>query len=181
MENPLLMDMAIHHFDQMRYLLGCNPLRVWARSYNPSWSWFKGDAVADVIIEFEGDIQVSYHGSWVARGYETTWDGNWKIECALGGINWANNEVVFVPREIFNSVFNPGMFERDGKMVVELVPMEYEDRAYSLFEFYQAITLDRDPETSGKDNLYTLALTFGAIKSAQVGGWVYIDEIMAQK
>ncbi len=178
MEFPLLADMAIHHFDQMRYLLGSRPLRIYARTYNPSWSWFKGDPVADVFVEFEGDVYASYHGSWVTRGWETTWDGDWRIECSLGGIHWSNNEVFVVPREIFNSVYNPGMIEKDGSMVVDLFPMEFEDRSYSLFEFYQAILADRKPETSGEDNLYTLALTFGAITSARSGEWVSIEEIL---
>ncbi|MDQ3380682.1 MAG: Gfo/Idh/MocA family oxidoreductase [Actinomycetota bacterium] len=38
MEEPLLWDMAIHHFDLMRGILGLEPARIQATSSNPTWS-----------------------------------------------------------------------------------------------------------------------------------------------
>ena len=35
MRHPFLMDMAVHHFDTMRYLLGRNAVNVTARTWNP--------------------------------------------------------------------------------------------------------------------------------------------------
>ena len=43
MFEPLIQDMSIHHFDQIRGILGLNPVRIKAHSWNTSWSWFKGD------------------------------------------------------------------------------------------------------------------------------------------
>src|SRR4051794_18292752 len=44
MDEPLLVDMAVHHFDQARGLLGGRPVEVRALSFNPSWSAFEGNA-----------------------------------------------------------------------------------------------------------------------------------------
>ena len=45
MEHPFLMDMAIHHFDMMRYLLGRNAVRVTAQTWNPKVSNTEGDGL----------------------------------------------------------------------------------------------------------------------------------------
>src|SRR5687768_12917328 len=37
MQYPLIIDMAIHHFDLMRYFLSSDLLSVFGRSWNPSW------------------------------------------------------------------------------------------------------------------------------------------------
>ncbi|MEL7236042.1 MAG: Gfo/Idh/MocA family oxidoreductase, partial [Chloroflexota bacterium] len=46
MPHPLIIDMAIHHFDMMRFFLDSNPARIFATSWNPPWSWYRGDASA---------------------------------------------------------------------------------------------------------------------------------------
>ena len=43
---PLIIDMSIHHFDMMRYLLGREVTDIRGYSFNPAWSWFRGDATA---------------------------------------------------------------------------------------------------------------------------------------
>ena len=53
-----------------------------------------------------------------------------------------------------------------GVLEVELVEMKLEDRDYSLHEFAESILQDREPETSGKDNLKTFAVTLAAVDFA---------------
>ena len=50
MAYPLLIDMAIHQFDLARDLIGSDPVAVYCESFNPSWSWFAGDAAADGAV-----------------------------------------------------------------------------------------------------------------------------------
>src|SRR5256886_16032529 len=64
-EQPLLVDMSIHHFDLLRLLLKREPDRIYCESWNPRWSPFAGPAAAAASIDF-GDIVVSYGGSWVS-------------------------------------------------------------------------------------------------------------------
>jgi predicted dehydrogenase len=46
-----------------------------------------------------------------------------------------------------------------------------------LAQFQQALTTGKAPETSGADNLWTLAMFEAAVQSAQSGRYVSIDEI----
>ena len=76
MPYPLLVDMAIHQFDLARDLIGSEPVAVYCESSNPDWSWFAGDATAQVTFEFAGGARFSFTGSWCSPGLETSWNGS---------------------------------------------------------------------------------------------------------
>jgi len=151
MDYPLLKDMAIHHFDLARYIIGKEPKKVYAESWNPSWSWFKGDACLIAIFEFEDGIRFNYFGSWVSTGRETTWDGDWEIFGEEGSILWRAEKVEFIKGE-----------EREN---IEIIDLERQDRYLSLLEFYKSIVEKRRPETDGRDNLKSLKMVFYALES----------------
>jgi len=178
MPEPLLRDMAIHHFDLMRAILGLEPIKIVAYSWNPSWSWFDGNAVAVVLIEMSNGAIVNYRGSWVSKGWETTWDGDWHIQGEDGEIFWANNEVIVRPTDISKTVFMEGALERNGQMQAELVGLQAQDREAVLFEFASAIKEDREPETSGSDNIKSLSMVLGACKSIELKRPVDIRELV---
>ena len=165
MDHPLLIDMAIHHFDTMRYIFNSDPSSIYCETWRPKWSWFKGDPCATVMIKMENGVRLTYVGSWVSLGWETTWDGDWRIECSEGGIYW-NEKVKSKLRDSVNEVTE------------RFVPMPLEDRAYSLYEFAEAIRKDREPETSGKDNLKSLAMVFASLESAESGKSVSVNKYL---
>lgn len=178
MDEPLIYDMAIHHFDQIRGILGLEPVSVMATSWNPKWSIFDSNAIANVIFEMEGGVMVNYTGSWVSRGWETTWDGDWRIQGDDGEIHWANNQVEVRAINLFKTVFMKGAVESEGRMKVDLIDMPAEERWASLAEFAAAIRENRDPETSGSDNLKSLAMVLGAVESAKTGKKVFVKDIL---
>src|SRR5207237_6662714 len=55
MESPLILDMAIHHFDMARFFSGQNATAVYAEEFNPAGSWYKGAASANCLFEMTGD------------------------------------------------------------------------------------------------------------------------------
>jgi predicted dehydrogenase len=165
MDEPLLVDMSVHHFDQIRCLLDLEPVRVTAQSWNPKWSWFKGNPTAVVIFETRTGATVVYTGSWVSRGWQTTWDGDWHIQGREGEIHWADNTVEVLPCTI--TPYFPGAREMQGAMVFDLVELKSEDRWASLAEFTDSITADREPLPSGRDNIKTLAMVLGALEACR--------------
>jgi len=156
MEHPLVVDMSIHHFDLMRALSGRNPVSVFATTWKPQWSWFDHDPCCMAVFEFEGGLRVCYDASWVCRGRETTWDGYWRIECSRATV------------ELLGGVVRVIEADSDGKEVeITLRSMQAEDQGYALMEFQDAIGEGREPETSGRDNLNSLAMVFAVLKSAR--------------
>jgi len=178
MDEPLIIDLSIHHFDQMRGILGLEPVSVFAHSWNPGWSYFKGNPVAAVVFEMQGGAVCTYNGDWVTKGVETTWDGDWYIQGDLGEIHWARNEVTARTDDVMKEVYFEGVREKGGVLDADLVDLPVEDRPYVLVEFANAIRAGRDPETSGEDNLKTLAMVFGACRSLELKRQVTIEEIM---
>ena len=179
MPDPLLADMSIHHFDLMRMVLGDNPKRVSARTWNPPESPFTHDPVGIASIEFEKGTLLSYRGSWMSSGPSTPWSGEWTMDCSQGQIWWTS-------RDHFGNKQGPDRLSirhTDGASEdIKLTPPEFQDRQGTLNAIAQAIDTGTLPTrmSTGADNLYSFALTIGAITSASRNGeWVEIEEIMA--
>ena len=170
MEEPLITDMAVHHLDQIRSVTGLEPEWLRARSWNPSWSRFAGNACAQIELEAAGGARIVYSGSWVSHGRHSTWDGDWDIQGSRGGLSWRDNRLEIRFASLFDTVFMPGATERAGIMEVELDPVPYEERAGVLAELAAAIDDGRQPESNAGDNLRSLALVLGAAESAAAGG-----------
>jgi predicted dehydrogenase len=161
---PLLVDMSIHHFDLMRLILGRPARTVSCQAWNPSWSGFQGPPAAAASITFEGGLVVSYRGSWISSGAITPWAGEWRMQFERGEVLWTSRGDDSTLAEVV-------VVQRNGKAAepIDLRPMAHIDRWAVLSEFASAIRADREPLTSGRDNLDTLALTAAAVESARRG------------
>jgi predicted dehydrogenase len=161
----LLEDMSIHHFDIMRYLLGVEPTEVYAKSFNPSWSWFSGNPSATLSISFENDIEVSYFGSWVSRGKETSWNGDIRIVGEKGAIEVLDDEVF---------LFTVNEHDEATYETIKQVHIPFDDRMSSLDNMVQSILNHTTPATSIEDNIKSCQLTCSTIESAKAGEKVKI-------
>jgi predicted dehydrogenase len=180
MPEPLIVDQAVHHFDFIRGIFGLEPVRVRGYSFNPPWSYFKGNANALVEFETAEGAFVSYSGSWVSLGgpqINTGIDGSWDIQGTGGAIQWNHNYVRLVPTDFADVVYRKGTLEREGQVLeVPLTVLEAEERAGVLAEFAGAVREGRKPETDGRDNLKSLALVLGAVESCtHDGNWVSLE------
>ena len=155
---PLLVDMAIHHFDLMRVVLGQEPSRISCEAWNPPWSKFVDPAAAAATITFDGGAVVSYRGSWVSPGPKTCWSGEWHMECSGGEIVWTSRDEIAADRVTIRPL---------GKRArsVTLPALAVTDRRGSLEAFVQAVETGQEPESSGRDNLHSLALMYAAVES----------------
>lgn len=158
MPQPLIIDMSIHHFDMMRFFLRSNPQQIFARSWNPVWSWFDGNASAVAEITFENDVHVSYVGSWCSQGIETPWNAHWRFDCEHGILS-LEQDVVYIEK----------LDDDKGKQVVELVAMERQAQDYLLHEFYEAVTEGKPTGTPAQDNIHTIELVFAVVESCDTG------------
>jgi predicted dehydrogenase len=70
MAHPFLTEIAVHHFDSLRYLLARKPSSICALSSNLPQSGYEHEAAAAAIIEFEGGLPVLYGGSMGSARYE---------------------------------------------------------------------------------------------------------------
>lgn len=161
-------DMAIHHLDQIRGLLHCEPTVAYGHLYNPPWSWFEHAPVLNAVLQLEGGGVVEYSGSWAARGRQTTFDGDWYIECEQGQIEFVNNRVLVHPELPWLSIQMDGFLERNGWLEAEIPMDTAEDRSFVLEEFHRCLVSGEAPATNGRDNLRSIALCFALADSARL-------------
>ncbi|WP_375425325.1 Gfo/Idh/MocA family protein [uncultured Friedmanniella sp.] len=163
LEEPLLVDMSIHHFDLIRTVLGREVTTVDLRTWDPSWSLFTGPSEGAGLIESSPDLVTSYRASWVSSGVRTAWAGEWRMDFADAEVWWTSrgdgsegwrSDEVRVRRG-----------ETVEKLALPTVPRV--DRAGSLTEFVTAIAEGREPLISGRNNLGSLATTYAAVESAR--------------
>lgn len=161
-DQPLLVDMSVHHFDLLRLILDREPERIYCEAWNPEWSGFSGPSVAVSSIQFEGGIVVSYRGSWVSTAPVTPWSGEWRMDFEDGAIFWTSRDDEGARHDRV-VIQKPGRRSR----VVQLPALVGADRWGTLAEFARAVREGREPECSARDNLGTLALVAAAVESAK--------------
>jgi len=165
MEYPLVLDMSIHHFDMMRCILDSDISSIQAVSIRAPWNWNRGDATIIAELEMDNGIRVSYHASWVATGWETPWNGDWRISGSEGVLLWEQDKLMFSNK--------PG---RRRKLPPIVMPKTHQ--AYLLDLFAEYLDEGTEPETSGRRNFNSFATTYAAIRSAEEGRRVNISELM---
>lgn len=167
MRHVLLLDMAIHTFDTARFLTGHDAQAVYCKEWNPAGSWFDHDASAMAIFEMEQGVIYSYRGSWCADGLPTSWESEWRIVGQNGTVKWDGA-----------STFQAQVVAESGQFTSTYrdVPVPEHDPGLKtgghlglLREFVSCIKTGSVPETNCADNIKSLAMVFGAIKSAETG------------
>lgn len=156
----LLRDIGVHHFDMIRYLSGMEGRSIMAQLYNPIGGWNEEGAVlnANAFMVMEDGIRVGYAASIAARGEETPWSGNWRIEGTEGALELVNKEII---------VMRNGIADR----IVDFPDAQASD---TLDDFLIALRDGLEFETSGRDYLHTEALVHYADESSKLGRSVEI-------
>jgi predicted dehydrogenase len=159
MDHPLLLDMAIHQFDMARFLLDADPVSVFCEEYNPSWSWYRGDAGATAVFEMSGGERFVFTGSWCSPGRETSWNASWRVSGESGTVLWdGDNEPVTSLAPDGGSSEDPG-----------------QEIAGSLRDFVAAVRTGSIPMGRVHQNIMSLAMVEAAILSAATGSRVSLD------
>jgi predicted dehydrogenase len=162
MAHPLILDMAVHHFDLIRFVTGLEAVDVTARSWNPPWSQFAGDASAVCTFAMDSGARVVYTGSWHPRGQFTDWNCRWLVECEGGYLVLDRDEV-----RVYDDPTRPAEpGTRDAEVVVPLVEMPLTDQAAVLADFVAAVRAGRPAPTTAVDNLRSVEMVLGAVESA---------------
>lgn len=168
MENPLILDMAIHTFDQARLICGADPVSVYCHQFNPPGSWYSGEASAICIYEMSDGSVFCYRGSWCAEGAPTSWEASWRVTGELGTAIWDGTGAPYA--EVVAPADQSGKFMRDYVRVdAEFKWQGREGHNGCLDEMFASLEQGRPAETDAKDNLKSIAMVLGALESARKG------------
>jgi predicted dehydrogenase len=169
MASPLTVDMAIHLFDTARWIIGSNPTTFTAVETNPSWSWFEGAASASAVFGFSNGVTFSFDGSWANRGFDTSWNGEWRLGGENGSLIWSGDDpavlqVVTADDHVDTTALQPDVDALGG------LPG-------SLAAFLDARGSDVIPENEIHDNIRSLAMVEGVLLASSSARTVGVDEL----
>lgn len=165
--SPLLTDMAIHTFDQARFLVGRRPEWVHCHEIVLAGTWMQGAATAVATVGFEGGTVFDYRGSWSAPGAETSWNASWRAASAAGSILWDGESE---PRPTCGA-------DDRGTETALVGDATTDDHGRAIISMLGALANRRVPETAAADNLWSVAIVEAALESARGGRRVAISEL----
>lgn len=169
MNDYMLLEMAVHHIDMMRFLFACNVANVQGKTWNMPESGYKGDPNVHAVYEMESGIPVFYLGSLISKGFQTTWEGIWRIQCEEGSIHLDDLGQGYGVYLVNSS--------QSVTKIPNLVP-DLEGIHGVLREFADSIRENREPKISGRDNLHTLAALIATSTSSREGTTTYPSEFL---
>ena len=172
MKHVLLLDMAIHTFDQARLITGADPVSVYCREWNPAGSWYDHDASAICIFEMSDGLIFTYRGSWCAEGLNTSWECDWRIVGTRGSATWDGGEAIQAQSVKKANQFHSVM--RDVKVPKLTRKDRIGGHAGLIDEFIDCVKKEKIPETVCTDNVKSLAMVFASIESSKKGRMVKI-------
>ncbi|MCB0129859.1 MAG: Gfo/Idh/MocA family oxidoreductase [Caldilineaceae bacterium] len=171
MAHVLLLDMAIHSFDQARFIANADPVSVYCHEWNPPGSWFAHGAAAVAIFEMSNGLLFTYRGSWCAQGLPTAWACDWRAIGTQGTACWDGEE------EVRAAVVTgaDGFFRPTEELQIEpAAALPNTGHAGVIAEFIDSVKAGVPPQTICTDNIKSLAMVHAAIESAESGRKVLI-------
>ena len=167
MESPLILDMAIHTFDQARFITGADAVTAYCHEFNLPGSWYAGNASAICIFEMSDGSVFTYRGSWSAEGCSTPWESNWRIVGEKGTAIWENEETPFA--EVVSEDAVRGFTVPPVRVNATV---DYEGKTGHggcLEEMFDSLSGGRTPQTVCTDNIKSLAMVHAAMLSSRRG------------
>ncbi len=163
----LLLEVAIHHFDMMRFISGSNVKNVYARGWNPDWSDLSGIGSAFVLLEFENGFKVNYSVTEKSIGFPCGYQANWIMQTDKGAVIWENDE----PNKLDMSL---GL---EGKLAEDFY-FPGKDRGGVLKEVAKELKGEEGAVPTVFDNINSLAISFAVLKSIEEDRTVALSEFI---
>ena len=161
----LIQEIAIHHFDIMRFLLDSNAKRISCKGFNPYWNDLNGIECMFAGIEFNNDVYVNYSGSLKAIGLSTGWMGNYTVQTDKGAVQISESDIklelgINEKGNLKEEIFFPG-----------------EDREGVLNELQKGISDKECAVPTIYDNIYSYAMVYAAELSIKENRPVEFNEL----
>lgn len=168
MDQPMLWEQSIHHFDLLRYIYQSDPVTVECRTWNPSWSMYKSDANVAALFTFASDMIVNYQGTWQSGWAQPHFE--WRTDCTNGVLSQQHQfgDLFFARRD-------------DPELIpVELPPHEqWITETQGLLDAFIDTVADGKPlQCSGRDHLMSLAMVQACIVSSREERCVQIADVL---
>lgn len=151
-DHSYLWERGIHDFDTMRFIFASDPVRMWAHSFNPSWSPYKAGAGAHAWIEFESGATCGY-----LCCFESHKNGSvMRVDCEGGTLELESGKLSLKHREK----------DESEEILLDDCP---DSTTVILNEWHSYLDGREEPFNSGRNNLATVAMVEGCGVASEEG------------
>jgi predicted dehydrogenase len=166
LQHSILVDMANHHFDLIRFATGQEFSKVTAFEYQTPDNAFRYPATAFCLLTLRSGVPVVWDGDWCRRQPRTSWEGDWEFIGADARMVWRGEQDKKIKSRFYPEIF----IERPGGAPEKILFEESiaDRRVPVLDHFIESVTNGRQPEPSVADNLKVLRAVFACIESCVV-------------
>lgn len=159
MLHPMALEMAIHHFDLCRAMFGAEVVSGNVAEWNPDWSPYRMGSALEALFQMKNPATTFpflYSGSLVGKAPRTPWGGLWRFEF----------EKATLIVDVIDGEY--GLYHANEAGYEMLSPFGDDSMALakSFAHFKTCVETGREPWSSGRDNLGTLAMALAYSETA---------------
>jgi predicted dehydrogenase len=167
-QHSILWGAGVHHLDALRYILGKNVARVMAESFTLPWGQLPPGASLRVMLSMEDDARVSYSATYESSGHEFFERGQ---EFYIRFVGERATLHVF-QRWLILCERNklPRLVRRGARAVTE--------EQVLLDQFERLFLAGETADSSGRDNLQTMAVVEACVRSSNEQRWINPQELL---
>jgi predicted dehydrogenase len=176
MDDPMLIEGAIHHLDIVADLAGGRCDTLFASTWKPEWAEYAGDTDGIVTMVFDNGVRAVYEGSSsTAVGLNDWYQEYVRVDCEFGTAILNHREI-----ELFTRQDLPRQKHREG--TGQKVPLLMQPKWINIWlieKFAQWRDGGPPMETEVQANVQASALVFGSIESARTNSLVRVQDYIA--
>jgi predicted dehydrogenase len=180
MDDPLLIEGSVHHFDILKGLAGARCSHVYANTWRPQWADYAGNTDANVVMQFENGVRAIYYGSVSSPvGVPDWWHERVRVEGSAGIANLNHREI-----ELFKRMEAAPLGRQRGRegfgQKIPLADGRKWQHALMIENFAKWLQGGPAMETHLASSLETDAMVFAAIESSRTGQAIDMNAFRAR-
>src|SRR4051794_14927247 len=163
MQDPLMIEGAVHHLDLVADFAGAQCKTLTASTWKPEWAKYAGDTDGIVMMVFQNGVRGVYEGSSSVAVGLNDWTREYvRVDCELGSAILNNREI-----EVFSRSKLARQRCREGHgQKIQLVTQPKWLNTWLIEKFCRWLDGGPEMETKVEANIQASALIFAGIESA---------------
>jgi predicted dehydrogenase len=168
--DQVLWEVGVHHLDALRSVLDRQLVGVMSERFAAPWSDAPEGSSMQALLSFDGGIRGVYSATWHSSGHEFFQRGSEFYERFVG------------ERATLHVYHRWLLLCERGKLprIVRRGPRPVTEDSLLLRQLEGALLHGQEPDSSGRDNLQTMAALAACVRSATERRWVNPQELLAE-
>jgi predicted dehydrogenase len=170
MRHAALWGMGVHHLDALSYVLDREVTGVMSHSFTTPWGEFPDGVSMQALVVLEGGIHGVYSATYESGGHEFFEGGQEYYQRLMG------------ERATLHILHRWLVLCERGKRprLVRRGPRGATEESRLIDQLHSAVLDGKQPDSSGRENLRTMAVLEACVHSAAEGRWIDPRELLAE-